>query len=109
MASRLLPAIPSQIPPPLPQLLKRRNQLIIILFLQIPDVPHAEDGILHAATVGADPHAVFVLDLQEDFVSALCGGMQRGNGIAQRLADNLEGQVVLDNLVAEVLGEAGTK
>ena len=60
VASRFLPVIIFLNNHPLPQRVKRRNQLIMIFFLLIPDMPHAEDGILHAAAVGADPHGVFV-------------------------------------------------
>ena len=67
----------------------------------------AEDGVLHFAAVRADPDAVFVLNLEEDVVGRSGGGVQRRDGIGERLGDNLEGEVQLLESGAEVVGQGG--
>ena len=51
-----------------PQIQECGNQLVIILIKQIADMTYSEYGVLHAATIRTNPHAVLVLNLQEDFV-----------------------------------------
>ena len=69
----------------LPQIQECINQLVVILLLEITNVTYTEDGIFHAATIRTNPHAIFVLYLQENFVGTLGCWMERGNGITQSL------------------------
>ena len=81
------------------------EQLVVVGLMEIADVTDAEDGVLHFSTVRADPDAVFVLDFEEDVVGRSCSGVQRRDGVGERLGDNLEGEVQLLETVAEVVGQ----
>ena len=66
-------------------------------------MPDAEYGILHVATIGANPHAVFVLDLEEDVVGACRCRVERGDRVRKRLGHDFKGHAL--DLFTEIVRE----
>ena len=65
------------------EMLEQYAPEVIDLLQQIADMTYTEDGVLHAASIRTNPHAIFILNLQEDLVCRLCGRMEWRYRIAQ--------------------------